>query len=280
MWDFFQSVLKDVVTTQSVKIAVYAIVIATAILTVFLLAWGVPFSEILRPDGSTASSGIRHLSAIAYLPFVILIWFILYLQIHSERDDLYSGIRKKLEGQYMVTYEASNGPDQEPILDAPLQVPCEIRINPENKKLELVFRVKNNPIYTDGDDTVTAVALRYDSGTNYELMYYIDTNRYLKEIVTKYLIEDQYFAMDKGLEVRAFGLLKFEAKLDSSKVKSLMGKWFDLNGRITQIFALLDEAKEAQARQEAIPRRSLSEVKITLDNFHAMMGNIVFERIA
>jgi hypothetical protein len=91
MWDFLQSVLKDVVTTQSVKIAFYAVVFATAILTIFLLAWGIPFSEILSADGSAASSSIRHLAAIAYLPFMILVWFILYLQIHSERNDQYSG---------------------------------------------------------------------------------------------------------------------------------------------------------------------------------------------
>jgi uncharacterized membrane protein len=100
MFPFFQDVLKDVVTTQSVKIAVYAIIIATVILVIFLLAWGVPLNQLWSADESATSSSIRRLSAIAYLPFVILIWFILYLQIHSERDDVYSGIRKKLIGHY------------------------------------------------------------------------------------------------------------------------------------------------------------------------------------
>ena len=280
MWEFFQGLLKDIVSTQAIKIAIYALVITTACLAVFLLAWGYPLSQLTNPDSASASSGVRHLAAIVYLPVFVLVWFIFYLQIHSERDDLYSGIRQKLAGHYIVTYEASNGPNRAPVLEQALQVPCEIRINPENKKLELVFRVKDNPIYTDGDDTVSAVALRYDSGNKYELLYYLDTYRQLKDLVTGYIVEDQSFSQEKGIEVRAFGLLRFETGLNNNKVKSLKGEWFDLNGRVTQIFALLDEINEARVKREEFAKRSLSKIAITPDNFFALMGSIEFERIA
>jgi hypothetical protein len=278
--EFLLSLLRDIISIQAIKIAFLALVITTACLAVFLLAWGYPLSQLLNPDSASASSGVRHLAAIVYLPVFVLVWFIFYLQIHSERDDLYSGVRQKLVGHYMVTYQASNGPNSAPVLEPALQVPCEIKINPENKKLEFVFKVKDNPIYTDGDDTVSAVALRYDSGHKYELLYYLNTTRQLKDIVTAYIVEDQLFSKEKGIEVRAFGLLHFETGLDKSKVQLLKGEWFDLNGRVTQIFALLDEINEARVKREEFAKKSLSRIAITPDNFYALMGNIRFERIA
>jgi hypothetical protein len=275
---FFLSLLKDIVSIQAIKIAAYAI--TTTCLAIFLLAWGYPLSQLTNPDSTSASSGVRHLAAIVYLPVFVLVWFIFYLQINSERDDMYSGIRKKLSGHYMVTYEASNGPNRPAVLEPALQVPCEIRINPENKKLELVFRVKDNPIYTDDEDTVSAVALRYDLGNKYELFYCLNTNRQLKDVVTDYIVEDQSFSQEKGIEVRAFGLLRFEAGLDKDKIKSLKGEWFDLNGRVTQIFALLDEINQTRVKQEKFSKKSLLQIAITPDNFYALMGNIEFERIA
>jgi hypothetical protein len=285
MWEILKALFRDLVSTQSLRIAFYSLLLSCALIGIFLVIYGYSVPQIIhgveisQPTPTAASASyIRHFAAIAFLPLFVLIWFVIYLQVNSERDDLYSRIRQKLEGRYNVIYRATHHTVQVSRFQMPLQVQCDIRINPENKKLELVFLVNNHPIYTDKNDVIEAVALRHDSGNKYELMYYLNEYRFLKPIVTDLLVDDTHFSMDKGMEVKIFGMLKFEAGLDRTKVQDLSGEWFDLNGKVTQIFALTEEAMAAEREKRSSTRKSLSEVNIAFDATHALVGGISFTR--
>jgi hypothetical protein len=83
-----------------------------------------------------------------FLLSFVIIWFLLYSQFSSEAADLYSGLRSKLIGNWIVQYELTPG---QRVLDEWQSLPeinCSIVLNPV-QKLEIHYEVTGNPLFED-----------------------------------------------------------------------------------------------------------------------------------
>ena len=59
----------------------------------------------------------------------------------------------------------------------------------------------------------------------------------------------------------------------------MSGEWFDLNGKITQVYALVDEARTSEASHQTYAPRKISDIALSSKNFMSKMGKIDFDRI-
>jgi hypothetical protein len=209
----------------------------------------------------------------------VMLWFFLYVQNIREAEDVYSIMRDKLKGGWNIQYEATNGPDSKGLFDKPVIVPCAMVVNPGNLKLEITIDVDENPVWEGGVQTITNVSLRHDIGNRYNMVYYFKGQRKLKERANRYLIPDNDYSPSKGIEIEIFSILTFEDRANEKRVGLLEGEWYDLNGRITEVFALVDELKKEAAQRRESPIRKITDVVIDRRNFSARMGKISFKRM-
>jgi hypothetical protein len=129
-------------------------------------------------SGATFSTGLvvsaapyPYIFATSYVVLFFVIWFILYIQTRSENENGYTIIRRKLVGTWIVDYSSPYGVDVKgPLARAALG--CFIIINPDNRKLELKFIIKDNRVYEDDKQTITAVTIRREHDYQYNLFYY------------------------------------------------------------------------------------------------------------
>jgi hypothetical protein len=91
--------------------------------------------------------------------------------------------------------------------------------------------------------------------------------------------EDDDEDKGKGFHVQIFASLKFEALPGKTPISKMSGEWFDLNGNVTRLTALLDEIRLA-GKQDFTFKKKLSDVFIDHHNFSAAMGTITFTRPA
>lgn len=272
MKDLFDDIFRNLVSTKSARIAVLSLLLSAAALSFVLIIFGYNYTS----DGVHAAPLPIWLKAVLAGGFVfsfILIWFLLYIQISKEADDLYSNIRSMLKGNWVVRYDASNGVPRDPLIPG-LQVDCDIHINPENKKLEMEFLVEDNSIYESEKQVVNTVALAHDGGNQYSMFYYFNGKRKIKGQLWRYLIEDGDFSRSEGIDVEFFGVLHFQRSLTDKKVVVMDGEWFDLNGKVTQLFSLVDEVRKNENQQA----KHLSDASIHSANFVAKMGKIEYKR--
>ena len=277
MWDAIKTTFGALLSSKSIKIAIGSLVISVVVFAVILTIFGFNLVGGTAPSGPPSGARDAGLSG-AFILFFMVVWFLLYVQTNREADDVYSRVRERLKGGWSVTYEASNGPARPNIFTVPLVIACEIHVNPDNKKLELVFDIQNNPVYESGKQIITSVAIRHDIGNRYDLFYYYEGRRKLRDSVGRYLVPTASSLMTDGLDVEIFGILRFEETAGRT-ISKLTGEWFDLNGKVTQIFALVDEVNAAVVRKETFAPVELSAVDIHLGNFSAKMGKIEFTRL-
>ncbi len=266
--------------SRTTQIAAASMVLSVAFYAVILVIFGLTYGS----GGVSFPSDIGRITRIALavgfaLVFVML-WFFLYVQNIREADDVYSRMREKLAGGWNIRYQATNGPNGRGPFDQPLIIPCAIVINPGNRKLEITIEVTGNPIWEDGAQTITNVSLRHDIGNRYNMVYYYKGERKLKDRVDRYLNHDQEYSTSKGIEIEIFAILEFEERTNETHVTSLRGQWYDLNGRVTQVFALIDELEKEIAQGKDPAKRRLSEAPIDRENFSARMGQISIDRLA
>jgi hypothetical protein len=265
--------------SKTTRIAAASMLMAIIFYAVVLVIFGFSYGS----GGLSFPSDLNLVTRIALvagfaLVFVML-WFFLYVQNIREAEDVYSRMREKLAGGWNILYQATNGPDGHGIFDQPLIVPCSIVINPGNLKLEISIDVAGNPVWEDGTQTITNVSLRHDIGNRYNMIYYYKGERKLRDRVDKHLTPDQNYTPTKGIEIEIVAILEFEEKMNENHVTFLKGQWYDLNGRVTQIFALIDELEKEAAQGKESPRRRIFEVPIGAENFSARMGDVSFKRL-
>src|SRR5271157_587882 len=81
---------------------------------------------------------------------------------------------------WIVEYGSPYGVNADSLL-ARSALGCSIMINPDNRKLEMKFRIKGNRIYTDDEaQIIKIIALRRDRGYDYNLFYYFKGIRHLQ----------------------------------------------------------------------------------------------------
>jgi hypothetical protein len=272
--DFFLQIF----SSASGKIVLGAIVLSGIITSVAMaiLGYNFTFSSGLVQPAPALSAAMKAALIAGFVIAFVVIWFILYIQTNQEAEDLYSFVRKKLTGtDWVVQYEASNGPSRPIKLGRPFIVACDVHINPSNKKLELVFTIPESNVWENNFQTITSVAIRYHVGNDYEMFHYYDVERNIHTEMAKYVTD---LKVDRVIAIEMFAIIKFKVVSGRTQVNRMSGEWFDLNGNATKVFALVDEVTTAAARGAPYTARALSDMNLTSENFSAKMGKITFRR--
>ena len=74
--------------------------------------------------------------------------------------------------------------------------------------------------------------------------------------------------------------MNFTRPKPNSVVQTMIGNWYDLNGNICRLFALLDAKVVAEIRKEKFLPMCLHDVPMHNKYFDANMGDITFQRVA
>ena len=272
--DLFGSLTKSRTTQIAAASLLMAALFYTIVLVIFGLKYGDGALSLPADLGITARVALVAGFALVF----VMLWFFLYIQNIKEAEDVYSKMRQKLKGGWNIQYEATNGPDED-AFDKPVITPCAMVINPGNLKLEIAIDVDENPVWEGGTQTITNISLRHDIGNRYNMIYYYKGERKLKDRLNRYLIQDENYSSARGIEIEIFAILEFEDKANEKFVSAMNGQWYDLNGKITQVFALVDELQKETAQKKESAKRRIFDIEIHKGNFSARMGHISFKRI-
>jgi hypothetical protein len=105
-------------------------------------------------------------------------------------------------------------------------------INPENLKLELVFEIRDNPIFRDADkQRIRDVGFRYNEEGGYTMLYYYTGQRIINANISESIISD---GDPSEIAIEIFGRVTFAKSGAGEKVTSMSGHWYDLNGNISR----------------------------------------------
>lgn len=259
---------------KTTKLALSALIIDTMLGIVLILILG---GGTLGKDTLTILSLhpiVNYIAGTIYLVFFFVIWFVLYIQTIKENEDGFSEVRQKLVGPWILNY-TSVPRDNGPFKPTRYTVGCSISINPDTRKLEFRFQTRDDPIYADGADTVSIVALRRDVESTYNLFYYFEGKRKLQGRFADH-IEWDTDQRDDQLLIEFLGLVRFEVQQNLIQVQSMKGSWYDLNGNITRSINLLNELNEASNLQAELPKKRLSELEGAIVG--ARVGDVEFTR--
>jgi hypothetical protein len=268
------------IENKSTRLAVAAVIIATLLIGCALIIVG-GVTQSAEGWQFAAPAEFRIAFVLAYFVLFVGTWFILYLQNAKDASDVYSEVREKLIGQWVISYDADIGPISNQIVVPRRAVGCFISVNAE-QKLELVFRIRDNPIFKDEEKQVVKdVAIRYNDTGGYTMFYYYQDHRELQPQITEYLVAEHDQGRVNEVEVEVFGHVSFEKSQSAGGiVQKMEGHWFDLNGNISRLFTLLDQKSVANIRKEQFTPMRLSQVPVHQRHFNADMGKVEFSRMA
>jgi hypothetical protein len=268
-------VILDFIANRPVKLAFGALVI-----TFVLIAGAIAITSVDYQTGQWQihiHEDYELAFVIAYFIIFIASWFILYLLNSKDATDVYSEVRELLKGGWVVTYEESQGPVSTTVIAPRRTTACMIAINPDNLKLELVFQVKDNPIFRDEErQLIRDVGFRYNEEGGYTMMYYLAGERMLRPEISSLIISE---GKSGEIDIEIFGRVQFARPAKGNSVEYMSGHWYDLNGNISRLFALLDMKKVSEITKTAFTPLRLSEVPIHPKYFDADMGEVSFHRI-
>ena len=269
---------KEVISSRTVTLAAVAFAFALGIAVVGYFLFSVGSAQV---DGKAWSIQLgpfpitfRLIVFVLFVLSFVVIWFLLYSQYAREADDLYSGVRKKLIGNWRVVYEVEPGQRVAGGFERLGEVVCKITLNPA-QKLEIHYDISNNPLFEDGAETIRAIGLTHDAGAKYWLTYHYKKNQVLSQQLSQLLVDDKDHQLTE-LGVEIFANLQFEDTLTKNPIMAFAGQWFDLNGNLIRLFSLSEEFERDTSK---LKQYQLSSARIDRDNFAALMGSISFTRI-
>ena len=264
------------IDTRSAKLAFSALVIST-----FLVGCAIAIVSVSYDHGWKIEipQSFKLAFVIAYFIFFVASWFILYLLTSKDASDVYSEVRELLKGAWVVTYQESRGPISTSVVVPKRATPCLISINPENLKLELVFQVRDNPVFKDDEkQQIKDVGFRYNEEGGYTMFYYYTGQRTVHTQISESIVSE---GDPSEISVEIFGRVTFaKPGLGTPVVTSMSGHWYDLNGNLGRLFALLDSKKVSEIRGEKFAPVRLSDVPIHPKYFDADMGIVEFSRLS
>ena len=279
MFDKVLGFVRSLATAESAKLALIALCLTVGIygFVCFLLGFALDWKSGFRVIPPGGMPPYMHAGVAVFpLVFFLFVWFLLYSQNVKEYTDVYSVVRKRLAGGWLVTYQQNVSTGPRFSSTAP-NIACRISITP-TQKLQLEFDIKENDVYESGRQVITNVAIRHDYGEKYELIYYYSGFRHLRDKVASKIIEDGDFNSRDGLDIEIFGILEFLDMPNETKISSMQGHWYDLNGRVTQVYALLDKLNDHSAGQVFTPE-PLSKIDLPSTRINSKRGGISFTRI-
>ncbi|QAU46230.1 hypothetical protein [Bradyrhizobium guangzhouense] len=272
MTDILKSVL-GLVEARSAKLALSALIISTLLVAGALAIVSVNYDNGWKFE---VPPTFKLAFVVAYFVIFVASWFILYLLNSKDAADVYSEVRELLKGGWLVSYRANIGPVSQVVTVPERQTQCQIVINPDNMKLELAFKLKNNPLFRDDEkQQIRDVGFRYNEDGGYTMFYYFTGQRTINSDIAESLVTD---GSTDEIPIEIFGRVTFAKPSRGQLVNEMAGRWYDLNGNICRLFALLDMKKVAEIKQEPFERVRLLDVPIHKKYFDADMGEVTFSR--
>jgi hypothetical protein len=135
--------LLGLIDSKSTRLAASALIIAT-----ILTGSALSIVSVKYNNGWTfeVPYGFSIAFVIAYPLIFIATWFILYILTQREFTDVYSDVREKLEGNWIVTYDADLGVITNTIAVPQRTTGCFIELN-EVMKLQMRFVLQRHPVF-------------------------------------------------------------------------------------------------------------------------------------
>jgi hypothetical protein len=268
--------LLSFIETRSAKLAFSALIISTLLVACAIAIVSVSYNNGWKIE---IPQSFKLAFVIAYFIFFVASWFILYLLTSKDASDVYSEVRELLKGAWVVTYQESHGPVSTSVVVPKRTTACLISINPENLKLELVFQVKDNPVFKDDEkQQIRDVGFRYNEEGGYTMFYYFTGQRTVHSHVSESIISE---GDPTEISVEIFGRVTFgKPGLGRPVVTAMSGHWYDLNGNVSRLFALLDMKKVAEIKGTNFEPMRLSDVPVHPKYFDADMGEVAFNRLS
>jgi hypothetical protein len=258
------------------RLAATAFVLAVFIIAVIWLLFRGSISiggqdwQVVVGTNSVVSAAI--LIAIFLLMFFV-IWYILYIQYVREAEDIYSYLRKKLEGRWQAEYDFAVL--QNYIFSRRPVSNFDFVINASTKKLEMKFDPSYNKIFSSVGENVSQISLRNVEGNKYALMYYMRSERKLADEYVKCILPEYDNQPDIGLvEVEAVGMLDF-TDVRGEHIKEMRGAWYDLNGQMRTLGLFLREKMKVEEAGQIYKAKLSSFVDGHIVS--AKMGEIIFK---
>jgi hypothetical protein len=217
--------------------------------------------------------GTAILIAGVFILAFFVVWFILYIGSMKETEDIYSQIRHKIEGSWVVEYDYTvNG---QKLFPAKPVGTLQFIVNSE-KKLEIAFDLRDNRTFSDKSPNVKNISLCQGEGRKVFLSYYHKNERTLTEDIARH-IEAEYADQDKTkLQTEVFGVVSFDDTAGDQKILDMAGEWFDLNGNLKLLGLMYKGKFEADAGGQPFETK-LSALPLGR-SLSAKMGTISFRR--
>ena len=145
------------------------------------------------------------------------------------------------------------------------------------------FRIKDNRIYTDDEgQIIKIISIRNDHDYHYHLFYYFKGERKLQRLISDAIKPEMGRHSTDAIEVEFLARVTFEAPSNAVKVLKMAGEWYDLNGNISKLLAILAALDEAQhgdeLGQKTFEPKPFSDIGVPA--YSASMGTIDFSRDA
>lgn len=261
---------------KNAKLALSAFIISTLVIAVLLSIFSLRYDAgkltFAVPDSYATWFGI------IYILLFIAGWFILYLLNTKDNTDVYSEVREKLKGGWIVTFEANHGPTSNQAIVPQRVVACKIEIN-QVEKLEISFNITKNPMFEDdASSRIKDIGIRYGDDGGYVMFYYYKATRKLQTHIAKDILAENNNADRDQVEVEVFGRITFDKPTDGGIIDKMTGHWYDLNGNTSRLYAFLDQRTIAEVKKKPFEPMQLSQVPIHERYFDSDMGVVTFTR--
>jgi hypothetical protein len=283
MKDFFAFLQRN--TKTPIRSSFIFSFLASTLLIIVIFGMATITSAIIGKENSQfVLSGLGTLGIIAiivlYVFFTLGIWLFVSTRERSDAEDIFTWVRRLMVASWEVSYPLTV-PNKDKIGGAEGQllttfiprVSAQVYIDNTTQKLEIRFVITDNRIWANRDQIIDLIAIRNVLQDQFAMIYYYKGKRDLStEARTHILPEIQGTNID-SIEVEVFGSLEFAAKRNEP-ITRMEGQWFDLNGNVRRVLAIMTEVDKQGHEYQA----KMSDVQLDTQYFTAM-GKLVFNRI-
>ncbi|MCC7047766.1 MAG: hypothetical protein IT562_13715 [Alphaproteobacteria bacterium] len=155
--------------------------------------------------------------------------FLFYFITYKEREDILSPLRKKLVGTWKITYQSWSYSESGRLVEDSRHDACTIGIDEGTAKLYISINIDAHKIYEDGKRRIDDITLNPLLNPK-RLTYY-----HLFEMKIKEQISQAIGVKNSDISFSVFCWLKIIEPEGDDPIQEMEGRWYDLDGTISNI---------------------------------------------
>jgi len=199
--------------------------------------------------------GMRFSAITLFIITFVFLTILIYIFIKSEREDIFTPVRKRLRGHWRVEYEYWDFDTSGNEIIKNKAEEFDIKIDDITQKLFILAKNTEDDMYESSSAKITDIGINTTCHPK-RLTYYHEFMVPLKAQVREILKDQQ-----NEIKIPVFCVLYFPEDDGDQELKFLQGTWYDLQGIHTQL-------REQWARQHGLP----------VDEHLPQMGKMSFSR--